>query len=139
MHQRIHATAVKLHLDAGPGIFVTATGDGWIRVGIEEVRANVVLTRDTVVPGFAPRGFDGLTEADFAALLAHEPELVILGSGPSQRFPHPRLTRSLLERHIGVETMATPAACRTFNILNGEGRRVVAALIVAEGQAPLDA
>mgnify|MGYP001193141249 CR=1 FL=1 len=122
---------MKLSLDSGPGIVVTATGAGWIRVGTEEVRENVVLTRDEMLTPWAPGGFDALTEADFASLLAHGPELVLLGSGERQRFPHPRLLRSLFDARIGVETMATPAACRTFNILSGEGRRVVAALIVA--------
>jgi uncharacterized protein len=122
---------VKLSLDFGAGIVITGTGPGWIRVGTEEIRDNVVLTPDRVVPGFAPRGFDALDAADFAALLAHEPELVILGSGAAQRFVHPRTLAPLIDARIGVETMATPAACRTFNILAGEGRRVVAALIVA--------
>ncbi|CAG1006365.1 hypothetical protein BURK1_03288 [Burkholderiales bacterium] len=121
---------MKLSLDSGSGIVVTGTGAGWIRVGSEEIRENVVLTRERVLPGWAPAGFDALVEADLAALLAHEPEVVILGSGPAQRFAHPRLLRPLLDAGIGVESMATPAACRTFNILNGEGRRVVAALIV---------
>lgn len=112
---------------------VTGAGAGWIRIGTEEVRENVVLTPDSVVPGFAPRGFDALGAADFAALLAHAPELVILGSGTAQRFLHPRVLAPLIDARIGVESMATPAACRTFNILSGEGRRVVAALIVAEG------
>ncbi len=121
---------MKLSLDSGGGIVVTGTGPGWIRIGTEEVRAHVVLTPDRVVPGFAPRGFDALVAEDFAALLAHEPELVILGSGAAQRFAHPRTLAPLIDARVGVETMATPAACRTFNILSGEGRRVVAALIV---------
>lgn len=56
-----------------------------------------------------------------------EPEIVLLGTGEQQRFPHPRLTRELLTRGIGVEIMNTAAACRTYNILMLEGRRVVAA------------
>lgn len=126
---------MKLSLDSGAGIVITGTGPGWIRIGTEEVHDNVVLTPDRVVPGFAPGGFDALGAADFAALLAHEPELVILGSGAVQRFVHPRSLAPLIDARIGVETMATPAACRTFNILSGEGRRVVAALIVA-GSGP---
>ena len=121
---------MKLSLDFGPSIFVTATGAGWIRVGTGEVRQNAVLTPDEVVTPWASGGFDALAEQDFAALLAHGPELVLFGSGERQRFPHPRLLRPLIDMRIGVETMATGAACRTFNILSGEGRRVVAALIV---------
>ena len=99
-------------------------------MGTEEVRDNVVLTRDDVVRGWAPGGFDALAEGDYADLLRHQPEIVILGTGATQRFPHPRLLRSLHEARVGVETMATAAACRTFNILSGEGRRAIAALIV---------
>ncbi len=121
---------MKLSLDRGPGIVVTATGEGWIRVGAEEVRENAVLTRDEVVTPWAVAGFGALVPDDFAGLLRHAPELVLLGSGVRQRFPAPHLLRPLFEARIGVETMATAAACRTFNILSGEGRRVVAALIV---------
>lgn len=121
---------MKLSLDSGPGIVVTATGEGWIRVGTAEVRENAVLTRDEVVTPWAAAGFGALVEADFAALLGLKPELVLFGSGGRQRFPAPRLLKPLYEARIGVETMATAAACRTFNILSGEGRRVVAALIV---------
>lgn len=129
---------MKISLDDGSGLVVTGAGDGWIRVGAEEVRHNVVLTREAVIPGFAPRGFDALDEADFAALLVHEPEIVIVGSGAVQRFPHPRLIAPLLAARVGVETMTTLAACRTFNILSGEGRRAIAALIVT-GSGPAQA
>ena len=122
---------MKIALDRNPGLVVTGAGDGWIRVGTEEIRHNVVLTPDAVVPGWAPQGFDALGEADFAALLAHQPEIVLLGTGPAQHFAHPRLIAPLHAARVGVETMATLAACRTFNILSSEGRRVVAALIVA--------
>jgi len=55
-----------------------------------------------------------------------------VGTGPAQHFPHPRLLASLSAARVGVETMATPAACRTFNILSAEGRRAIAALIVKQ-------
>jgi len=80
--------------------------------------------------GFAPAGFDGLEEADFERLLSHKPEVVLFGTGPAIRFPHPRLTRALTDARIGLEVMDTPAACRTFNILAAEGRSVIAALLV---------
>ena len=121
---------MKFHLSTPEGNVVTAQGKGWVRVGAQEFRAPIVLTSDAIVEGFAPGGFDTLTEADFAALLAHKPEVVLLGTGGTHRFPHPRLTRALAEAGIGVEVMDTPAACRTFNILAAEGRKVVAALIV---------
>jgi uncharacterized protein len=121
---------VKFHLQTPSANLVTGLGDGWIKVGPTEYRANVVLTPDAVEPGFAPQGFDALDDADFARLLDHRPEVVLLGTGARQHFPHPRLTQALAAAHVGVEIMDTRAACRTFNILVAEGRRVVAALIV---------
>ena len=73
--------------------------------------------------------FTALTEAHFEALAALAPELVIFGSGSRIRFVRPALLRPLTERRIGVETMDTAAACRTYNVLLAEGRRVAAALI----------
>ena len=121
---------MKFHLSTPTGNVVTAQGKGWLRVGMREYRAPIVLLADAVVEGFAPEGFDALTEADYAALLAHSPEIVLLGTGPSLRFPHPRLTRALAEAGVGLEVMDTAAACRTFNILAAEGRKVVAALLL---------
>jgi uncharacterized protein len=124
-------TIVKFHLQAPAANVVTGSGPGWIRVGVNEIRENVVLLPDDVVRGWAPGGFDALTEGDFAKLLDHRPEIVLLGTGAAQRFPHPRLLAALTAAHVGVEVMDTPAACRTFNILVAEGRRVAAALTVA--------
>jgi uncharacterized protein len=73
-----------------------------------------------------------LTEAHFARIVESQPELVVFGSGSRLRFPPPALLRPLMAARIGIETMDTAAACRTFNILVGEGRRVVAALLVGE-------
>ena len=73
---------------------------------------------------------DQLTAEDFDAVLAMKPELVIFGSGPRLRFVSPALLRSLIERGIGVETMDTHAACRTYNVLVAEGRSAVAALLL---------
>ena len=83
-----------------------------------------------MAPGFAPQGFDALAEADFERLLETSPEIVLLGTGATQRFPHPRLTAPLHRARVGLEVMDTRAACRTYNILVAEGRNVTAALIV---------
>jgi uncharacterized protein len=121
---------MKFHLQTPSSNLVTGTGPGWIRVGQTEYRSNVVLLPDVVIEGWAPNGLDALTEADYAALLAHKPEMVLLGTGDRQRFAHPRLLQPLAAAHVGVEVMDTRAACRTFNILVAEDRRVAAALIV---------
>jgi uncharacterized protein len=75
-------------------------------------------------------GFDGLTLADFDRLADLQPELIIFGSGPRIRFVPPALLRNLMARRIGIETMDTAAACRTYNVLAGESRKVVAALLL---------
>ena len=89
----------------------------------------------TVMPEVAPRpwpvaAFEELTEAHFEAIAADAPDVVILGTGDKQRFIHPRLITALSSRRIGVECMDNQAACRTYNILMGEGRKVTLALII---------
>ena len=121
---------MKLHLQTPASNIVTGFGIGWIRIGMDEYRENIVVLPDTIVKGWAPAGFDALVERDFARLLDYEPEIVLLGTGATQRFPHPRLTAALSSARVGVEAMDTGAACRTFNILVAEGRRVAAALVM---------
>ena len=90
----------------------------------------IVPWQGTVLP-WAPARPDELIAEHFEALLTLQPELVIFGSGPRLKFVSPALMRALIERRIGVETMDTPAACRTFNVLVSEGRSAVAALLLA--------
>ncbi|KQV54444.1 MULTISPECIES: Mth938-like domain-containing protein [unclassified Duganella] len=88
-----------------------------------------------VLPEIAPRPwpvaqFEELTVEHFEQLLAEQPDVVILGTGERQRFVHPRLAAPLTARQVGVECMDTNAACRTYNILMGEGRKALLALII---------
>ena len=122
---------MNFHLQAPSATIVTGLDTGWVRVGATEYRENIVLLPDQVITGWAPSGFDALSEVDFAGLLDSKPEIVLLGTGERQHFPHPRLLAALTAAHVGVEAMDTRAACRTFNILVAEGRRVAAALTVA--------
>ena len=102
--------------------------DGVIVNGVEYRRSVIVPWTGEVRPWVAG-GYDALTEADFESLAALKPELVIFGSGPKLRFPRPAMLKALLGRRIGVETMDTGAACRTYNVLLAEGRSVLAALL----------
>lgn len=108
-------------------------GPGGVLVNGVEYRESVIVpwTGD-VRPWFAG-GFDALTEADFDTLAAFAPELVIFGSGSKIRFARPSLLKGLISRRIGVETMDTGAACRTYNVLLAEGRSVLAALLFQMG------
>jgi len=121
---------MKFHLSAGEGNVFTGHGAGFVRLGVVEYRDNLLVTPDRITTGWAAGGFDALTAADFAALAALEPEVALLGTGATLRFPHPRLTRALADSGIGLEVMDTPAVCRTFNILAAEGRKVAAGVLL---------
>src|SRR6516225_4843111 len=121
---------MKFHLSTTEGNVFTGHGADYVRLGVVEYRENLLVTRERVVTGWATGGFDALTEADFGALAALEPEVALLGTGATLRFPNPRLTKPLIDAGIGLEVMDTAAACRTFNILAAEGRKVAAAIIL---------
>lgn len=121
---------MKLHQSQNQGNnLFTGYGDGHVLINHERHDGNLIVSPDRVAP-WAAEDFAGLTAEHFAAALDFEPELVLFGSGASLRFPHPKLTADLARARIGVEAMDTAAACRTYNILLAEGRRVVALLLV---------
>ena len=94
------------------------------------LRTGVVLKVASTVESGGQTWYKISANEDFSALLSWRPELVVFGSGLSFRLPHPRLTRALPEAGIGFEAMDTRAACRTFNVLAAEGRRVLAAILI---------
>lgn len=104
-------------------------GPDGVIVNGREYRRSVVVPWQGSVADWPVERFDALAAEHFAALAAMKPELVIFGSGPRIRFAKPALLRPLIDARIGVETMDTPAACRTYNVLLAEGRSVVAALL----------
>jgi uncharacterized protein len=108
--------------------------EGVLVNGVEYTESVVVPWAGTVVPWHA-NGFDELTADHFARLAALKPELVIFGSGRRIRFLAPALLRPLIDARIGVETMDTAAACRTYNVLLAESRSVVAALVFASADS----
>jgi len=122
---------LKLHAQANSNSN-TVTGYGHDYVEINRVRhvESLILAGEGPVQSWAAARFDALRAADFEAVLALQPELVLVGTGPRQRFPAAPLLRPLVEQGVGFEIMDTPAACRTFNILIAEGRHVVAALLL---------
>jgi uncharacterized protein len=120
---------VKFHVTSHAGLNAfSAYGEGFVRVGEQRYERNLIVTPDRVLPWEAA-SFAALSEADFAPLLGLGVDILLLGTGARQRFPHPRLTRALAAQRIGVEAMDLQAACRTFNILVAEERRVAAALL----------
>lgn len=122
---------MKLHADAPSTLnTVTAYGPDYIEINQVRYATSVILTPDQPVRAWRPTSFEMLSADDFAAPRDYAPDLVVFGTGVRQRFPHPRLTALLSSARIGVEVMDTPAACRTYNILMSEGRRVLAAILV---------
>lgn len=106
----------------------TGYGEDFVRVNADQHQGSVLVTSTDVVP-WRPQSFDDLQPADFAAVLALKPEVILLGTGKTIRFPHPRLYSELAAAHIGLDVMDTGALCRTFNILTAEDRKVVALIV----------
>jgi uncharacterized protein len=123
---------LKFHLDTRIGLnAVTGYGPGYVMVNNVRREGNLVVMPDAILDDWTKGGFDTLSADDFAALAGRGLEIVLLGTGARIQFPRPELLRSLIDDRVGVEVMDTAAACRTYNILMGEGRKVAAALIVA--------
>jgi uncharacterized protein len=101
-----------------------------IKVGNELLHDSFALIGDEIIRDWQACNIGELSEDDFEALIASEPELILLGTGGRPVFPPRELVFSLARRGIGLETMDTAAACRTFNILVADGRKVAAVLIV---------
>ena len=119
-----------MHLDnLGDTKLFTAHGADYVMVSGERFDGSIVVLAEEVRDDWLVAGFDELSEAHFAYFLALKPDVLLLGTGAQQCFPHPRLYRALTDAGIGVECMNTPAACRTYNILVAEGRKVVAAIL----------
>ena len=122
---------MKLHL-ANPSDtkLFTAHGADYVMVNGERFDRSIAVLAEKVRDDWTAACFDELSEAHFAYFLALQPDVLLLGTGARQRFPHPRLYRALTDAGIGVECMTTPAACRTYNILVAEDRKVVAAILL---------
>jgi uncharacterized protein len=111
---------------------ITAYGAGWVMIGHERVAHSIVIHSSGERLDWPCVQFGDLSAEHFAHLVDTAPELVLFGSGSRLRFPKPAWIRPLVEAGIGFDTMDTPAACRTFNIVAGEGRRVIAALLIEQ-------
>jgi len=108
----------------------TGYGEGYVEVNRARVHASLLVSPERLVTDWPADSIDALTADHLAAIVAMQPEIVLLGTGRAFRFPEPAKLAPLYNAGIGVEVMDTPAACRTYNILMGEGRNVVAALVV---------
>lgn len=122
---------MKLHLtQAENKQLITRYAPGVIHINQAKFETSLIVTPEEVFPDWPVTAFDQLAEENFALIVTLKPELVLLGTGSQHRFIHPKLIRELTQASIPVECMTTDAACRTYNILMGEGRQVAAALIL---------
>ena len=127
---------MKLHLSPNAGLLTFSShGPGYIAVNGTHYEGSVIVCGRDVVSNWAPHGFDGLDASQFEQLANMDAEIVLFGSGERQRFPHPALLKPLIEKGIGLEVMDTKAACRTYNILVAEGRRVACGILIAPAPA----
>jgi uncharacterized protein len=122
---------LKLHLSGmtGQNMF-TGYGAGHVIINHQRYEHSLIVLPDRIIENWEATAFEDVTAEHFDFVKSLQPEMVLFGTGAKLRFPHPRLTRSLLQAGIGVEVMDTAAACRTYNILTAEGRRVAAALLI---------
>ena len=108
---------------------ISRHGPGGVAVNGVEHTQSVVVPWTGEVLNWDVSSFDALSVAHFEFLASLKPELVIFGSGARLRFAKPALLKPLFDARIGVETMDSAAACRTYNVLLAESRAVIAALI----------
>ena len=115
--------------DSADNNSIQAYRQGEIIINERKINRSAVVTTDVIVE-WPPQHFDDITAEHLDQLADYQPEIVILGTGVRQQFPPAYFMAGLQTRGIGVEVMNTDAACRTFNVLLSEGRRVVAAMIL---------
>ena len=130
----VPSAPMKLQPDKSDVQSLTAHGPGWVAINNEKVEGSVVVGSRGERFAWDCTRFDQLGPEHFAQLASLGAELIIFGSGTRIRFPQAAWLQPLMARRTGVETMDTPAACRTSNILAGEGRHVIAALLVEPPQ-----
>jgi uncharacterized protein len=121
---------MKFQPDRSNAQTINGYGPGWISVDADKITHSVIIGSGGLRQAWPCTRFEDLAPEHFAQLATLDTELVIFGSGHRNRFPPPAWLAPLIARRLGLETMDTPAACRTYNILASEGRNVVAALIL---------
>ena len=120
---------MQLNRDSSAIHFIRAWEPGRVRVAERWIAGNVIVGTDRIVEAWTTARPHALTVADLEPALSLEPTIVVLGTGTEKLLPDVELMAALAARSVGLEIMNTPAACRTFNVLLQEQRRVVAALI----------
>ncbi|MFQ6333326.1 Mth938-like domain-containing protein [Methylophilus sp. 3sh_L] len=122
---------MKLHLHTGEQQYqIHGVDHEAVIINHQRYEQAVIVSEQALSNDWFKGPWETLDAQALSVILAFKPEVVLLGTGNKQRFIHPKHTQAFLSAHIAVECMTTAAACRTFNILSAEGRKVVAALLL---------
>lgn len=121
---------MKLSQEVGGGYRIRSYEPGRVKINDNTHERSVIVAPDQLVEDWTPQDLGELETVHLEKVLELEPEVVILGTGPVQRFPDRKILQRILTTGVGVEVMETGAACRTYNVLMAEDRRVVAALLL---------
>jgi uncharacterized protein len=122
---------LKLHLEpATAKNAITGYGEGYVMVNRQRFERSLVVLPERIISDWPATSFEALAPEHLAALAGLDLEIILLGTGARLRFPRPEIMQSLMRSGVGVEVMDVQAACRTYNILLAEERRVAAALLI---------
>jgi uncharacterized protein len=119
---------MQLTRDSNAVNFIRAWEPGRVRIAERWVAGNVIVANDTIIESWTTNAAAKLTIADLEPALGLSPTIIVLGTGTERLLPDVELMAEVAARSVGLEIMSTPAACRTFNVLLQEQRRVAAAL-----------
>lgn len=123
---KLHATTTQQYQT------ITGYDETGVEINAQSFTYSLIVLPETAPVAWPVERFETLTAEHFAQIDATLPDVVILGTGSRQRFVHPKLTSVLTARRVGIECMDNQAACRTYNILMAEGRKVALALIIEQ-------
>ncbi|MDH5277267.1 MAG: MTH938/NDUFAF3 family protein [Gammaproteobacteria bacterium] len=121
---------MKLHAEKGSGNYIQSATRDAVLISGTSYPLPVIVSADRIITGWSPRAVPDLQLDDFQTALDLEPEVILFGTGTLHQFASNRLVTAIMSRGVGFEVMATDAACRTYNVLAAEDRRVVAALLL---------
>jgi uncharacterized protein len=121
---------MQLTLDNSDGNIIRSYRPGELRLNNDVFHDNLIISADKIITDWQPAATQAMVLQDFQLALELKPEIILFGSGPQQQFPASALMVSIMQQGIAIEVMDTAAACRTFNVLVGEYRAVVAALLL---------
>jgi uncharacterized protein len=121
---------MKLHAEKSSGNYIQSVTPQAVLINGISYGGPVLVSAERIIAGWTPRPVAELQLDDFQLALDLEPEVILFGTGTVHRFAGNRLMTTIMSRGIGFEVMATDAACRTYNVLAAEDRRVVAALLL---------